>query len=148
MRLCGVEERLPGHVTFAERHGVAAAFALTPILEVRALDPTGVRVDPRDRVGASLDAGAAVELQRHVFRRTGGEDVHRPLAVNGSPLELMVVESGRHPERPQLLRGRRQAPGQFLPPVDADDLARAGQDDVLAADDLIQLDGFGQALRD
>ena len=48
--------------------------------------------------------------------------------------------------RAQLLGGRRQRVGERLPAVRARGLAGAGDDDVLAADDLIELDGLGHAV--
>src|SRR4029450_13162556 len=87
--LDGVEDRLPRRVAFAERGVVAVGHR--PVLAVDALDPSRIRLDPGARVGAALETGADVELQDEVLRRAGGEDVHRALAVDFAPLDLVVV---------------------------------------------------------
>src|SRR5213082_1148339 len=86
--LDSVENLPPWRVAFTERDIVAAVGR--PILAVHALDPTRVRVDPGNRVGADLQAGADVELQHDVLRRAGREHVHRTLPVYQTPLDLMV----------------------------------------------------------
>ena len=75
-----------------------------PVLAVHAADAAGVRLDPCHGVGARLDAGADVELQRHVLRRPRGQNVHWTLTLHRLPFNGVIVEPGRHPQRLQLLR--------------------------------------------
>src|SRR4051794_37316037 len=83
-RLRSGEELLPGRLALAERDGVAVGLA--PVLAVHAPNPAGVRLDPRDRIGARFETGPDVELEDEFLRRLLGEHVHRPLAVDRRPL--------------------------------------------------------------
>src|SRR6185369_14021063 len=79
--LDGGENFLPRRNAFAEEHAIGLLvlfLAGRPILEMHALDSPGVCLDPRDRIGARLDAGADVELEDELRRRVRRNQVHYP----------------------------------------------------------------------
>jgi hypothetical protein len=109
---------------------------------VHAFDASRIRVDPGHGVGARLEGRTDVELQDDVRGRVGRDDVHRTLSgVERPPLERMVVEARDHLVRLELVGRGGQLVGESLPAVGAAHLRRAGQDDRVAPDDLVQLDG-------
>src|SRR5262249_26459414 len=140
----GIEDLRPRSGAFAERDVVAGG--RRPILAMHALDAAWIRLDPRDRIGTHFETRADVELQDDVFRCARGENVHRALAIDRTPFDLMVVVSGAHSERLQLLGDGGQLIADRLPPVDAIRARRARHDDVRAPDDLIQFDRLLQTV--
>src|SRR5208283_2247679 len=138
-----LEDRRPRRHALAKQHLVA--LVRRPILTVNAADAAGAGANPRHRVGAGFDAGADVELEHYVGGRIGGDDLDGALALDGSEFQLMVVIAGGHAERLQFGGGFGQLRGDGLPAIEAVGLAGAGPDDVLRAENLIELDRFANA---
>jgi len=75
---------LPRRHPLAEKYAIAFFVGLVPwrpILQVQALDPARIRVDPRDGVRPCFEAGAHVELQNKFLRRVRRDDVHHARAT-------------------------------------------------------------------
>src|SRR5215475_5785529 len=140
--LSGLEDFEPWRVTLAEKRAKALFFARAraPFLAVDGGDAARIGVDPGDRVGAGLHAGPHVELQRHVFRRVGGEHIHRASALYRDEFHLVVMEAGAHLQRFELLRGLSQALGYALPAVESLHPPGARHHDVLGAQNLVEFD--------
>ena len=134
------EDFHPRRSAFAEQHPISFRTARRPILAVDALDPARIRLDPCDRVHPRVQGGTYVELEHELLRRARRQHFH-----GTRPLGLMIVESRAHPERFQFLHYLRKLIPQRFPAVDSIDAARAGHHDVLAADNLVQLDCLGQS---
>jgi len=98
-------------------------------------DSSGICPDPGNRVFSCLDTGSDIELERDTLRSVGGKDLHWSLtallAIDGDKLRLMIVESGLHLQRGQLLGGHRQLVGDSLPAVETIDTAGTGHYHVL-----------------
>jgi tetratricopeptide (TPR) repeat protein len=146
-RLGGREDGFPRRGAFAEVHGIPSTIA-RPVLAVHALDAARVRLDPGDRVRTGLHARADVELQHDVFRRARREDVHRPLAVERLPLHRVIMKARDHAERPEPVGRGVEAVGERTEVVGGLGRSRTRDDDGLAANGLVELDGFRQLVAD
>src|SRR5262245_41772124 len=144
-RFGGLEDFEPWRVALAEKRAIAPIFARAraPFLAVDGGDATRIGVYPGDRVGAGVHAGSHVELQRHVFRRVGGEHIHRARTLYRDEVRLVVMEARAHLQRFELLRGLSQPLGDALPGVEPLHAAPgARHHDVLGAQNLVELYGL------
>src|SRR5262249_8922354 len=144
-RLGGVEDFEPGRSALAEQQTIAFPFARGPLLEVKRSDAPLIGPDPGDRIGAGVYTCAHVELQRHILRRVGGEHFHWALAIYRNEFQLVIMESGAHLQRFELLRGLSESFSHALPAIESFDASGAGHHNVLGAQNLVEFDSFLKA---
>ena len=101
-------------------------------------DPAGILVDPGNRIRASFDAGADVELQHNFFAGVLGNDFNRPPPVHGPELRSVIVVPGAQTLRLEFLGRLVEALGDALPTVQALHPPSAGHHDELATDELVE----------
>ena len=106
----------------------------------------GICFDPGNRIRSSLDTRADVELQHHVLARVRGEHFHGALTLDGDELGFVIVVARAKTQRLELFGGAAQDVRYTLPAIEAVDSSRAGHDDELAPDDLVDLDGVWKVL--
>src|SRR6266481_3022830 len=139
--LRSLKQLLPWSHTFAEKHPVSLSLFGGPILAVHGHNAAGIRFDPGNRIRSSLNTRADVELQHHVLARVRGEHFHGALTLDGDELGFVIVVARAETQRLQLFGGAAQDIRHTLPAIEAVDSSRAGHDDELAPDDLVDLDG-------
>jgi hypothetical protein len=85
-------------------------------------------------------------LQHRVPGRSGGDHLDGAAALEGHELVLVIVIAGPQAERAQRVGGLGERAGDLAPAVQSLDSPGAGHHDILAAQRLVELDGFGEEL--
>src|SRR5438445_12777019 len=109
-------------------------------------DAAGVLVDPGNRIGADLKTRADVKLKHDIFAGIGGEHFDGTLRVEYFEFRLVIVISRAHSQRLQVFISLVETLSYGLPAIQALDVSRAGHDDELASNGLVQLDGAWKVL--
>lgn len=131
------EDLLPFDFILAD-HGVGTA---APGLQMDRGGPSGVFVKHRDRVGAAFVAVAGVQLHDHFFAGVAEEQVPGSDAVKLVEIVRVGVVADHHALALDLRRDVVELFG-FVEPLLAGLALHPGDDEVLVADGLIELNGF------
>src|SRR5437764_163540 len=97
-------------------------------------------VDPGYRVSSTGKAMPDVKLQHDALVSVFGQDLHRKFAAHWSPFGNMIVVPGSQAGVPHLLVSFVQRIRYLLPIVRCTYLARACQNYVAGAEDLVHFD--------
>ena len=112
----GFEDLFPGDNPLAEESFPLQGQATNPSSEGN--NASGMFIDERHRISAGLNAVAHIQLKHHLVWGIRGEDVHRPLAIDGPELRRIVVTTGAQVHTSENVRGFREHFSGPLPAVE------------------------------
>src|ERR1035438_1565385 len=137
--LSGLEDALPIRLPFPEQGLVADAGVRRPVFTMDGANASRVGSDPCDRVGTGLQASSHVLLQHHRGLRVLGDNLDRTRTGCAGKFGLMVVVSGLETGGLQRFGGEVQFVGNGLPAIGAGLRIGPSQDDVLGAENQIEV---------